>query len=150
MQEVLDLVVDNANGRSNVQPFRSPMIKAPRYRGSDKQDSGLKPQETPSQSDSSQLLGGGQQRTFLQDSNKAYEPVRRESELFNDTMPGGQQFETPEDLKKQNSTPVRRGRQPEMSGQLGASLMSLKNQANLWNCTSVGAFANQPTQQKTK
>lgn len=53
-------------------------------------------------------------------------------------------------MKKQNSTPVRRGRQPEMSGQLGASLMSLKNQANLWNCTSVGAFANQPNAPKPK
>lgn len=66
-------------------------------------------------------------------------------------MNGVQNYDTPEDLKnKQNSTPVRRGRQPEMSGQLGASLMSLKNQANLWNCTSVGAFANQPNAPKAK
>ena len=55
------------------------------------------------------------------------------------------QFDTPEDMKKQNSTPVRRGRQPEMSGQLGGSLMSLKCQSNLLNCTSVGAFANVPS-----
>lgn len=31
MQEVLDLVVDNANGGRKVQPFASPMIKAPCY-----------------------------------------------------------------------------------------------------------------------
>jgi len=52
---------------------------------------------------------------------------------------------SPDDLKKQSSTPVRRGRQPEMSGQLGGSLMSLKCQSNLLNCTSVGAFANVPS-----
>lgn len=94
---------------------------------------------------------------FLQGNSKAYETnymQRRGSELFADSLqvtPNGvDQFATPDDMKKQNSTPVRRGRQPEMSGQLGASLMSLKNQANLWNCTSVGAFANQPNAPSVK
>ncbi len=126
-----------------MQPFRSPMIKAPRYGGS---GSGSKPRETPC-SDSSQMAGNGHPMKFLQGNSKAYETnyiQRRGSELFPDSMNGVDQFATPDDMKKQNSTPVRRGRQPEMSGQLGASLMSLKNQANLWNCTSVGAFANQP------
>lgn len=74
MQEVLDLVVDHTSGRAPVQPFRSPMIKAPldagRY-GASGSDRPL-PHETPG-SDGSHVVGGGQPMKFLHGSNRAYE-----------------------------------------------------------------------------
>lgn len=71
MQEVLDLVVDSTNGRAPVQPFRSPMIKAPRYERAANSGSGSKPQETPSSE--YHLASSANPMKFLQGSNKAYE-----------------------------------------------------------------------------
>lgn len=103
------------------------MVKG-RVKPSQEPDSAKGPHETPSQDSVTgwvphrNMVSGDQHMRFMAENGKA-------EFVWQDTPKAmGAIDRSPDDSKKQSATPVRRGRQPEMSGQLGGSLMSLKCQ----------------------